>query len=457
MTCSKTFHRKLAILACWALASSFSLAACNEEEESPGEDDCALTDSCDQENPGDESGTSGGGGDDKPGETSQWPEINTMEYLSLYNFIPSGAFAIKTASGDKARFVAKSKDGSLITADIEWDESSEDHRTVSNWKIWHDDMYYWVMHDLIGDEVKSDRFYTLSLKYPGSSVTAPKMMRMESPWGGYAYGQVGDAAGSVLLFYYNFAAFVNDGAKDEAVFEKDDVVAGIPCKKYSHSSDFFGYVTKDEWWILDNGFCIKRNLWLNGELEGVQSFELVLAEMEPESYDAVTQKYARFRNQIEPEIPPVAGMLKATEGVAGGEWIGPDGFLEWTAGGIDFMVNFRALEWEGYPVHQVHVQFKAGTDLAEATEAYKAEIMKIPYMAPDFIGTGCMEFEGCNYSCQWPYHNDNNRPDGIGYTEYEIQTSGDSDPACEESNSQLNITPSTPLRIFIQYIDEIVV
>lgn len=411
-------HRYLAFLAIWAL--SFALTACDEEEEGF--------------------------------EGADWSDVNTQEYLPLYNFIPDGAFALKTASGDTARFVAKNKDGSLITADIEWDESSERHKTVSNWKIWHDDMYYWVNHDLIGDEVKTDRFYTLSLKYPGSSVTAPKMMTINAPWGGYASGQVGDAT-AILLFYYNFAAFVNDSRKDEAVFEKDDVVAGIPCKKYSHTADFLGYVTKNEWWILESGVCIKRNLWMNGELEGVQSFEVVLAELKTATYDEVTQKYARFRHQIKDEIPPVAEMLKATEGVAGGEWIAPGGFLEWTAGGIDFMVNFRALNWDGYPVSQVHIQFKEGTDLPEATEAYKAAIMEIPHMAPDFIGTGCLELNGCNYSCQWPYHNDNHQADGIGYTKYEIQTSGDSNPDCSDAP----LKPSTPRLIYIEYVDEIIV
>ena len=421
MVHSKLHHRRLALCVAWALALSFSLSACDEEEE----EDCALTNLC--------------------GDPSQAPRVDTSKYLDFYNFIPDGTFAIKTAKGDVARFVSKNKDGSLITADIEWDESSKSHKTVSRWKVWHDDMYYWVTHDLIGEkDNKIDRFYTLSLKHPDSSVTAPKEMSISTTLGGWPSGQVSDATG-MFLFYYNFAAFVNDPKKDKAVYEKDEAVAGIPCKKYSYSTDFGGgFTTKREWWVLGNGFCLKSNFYMNGELEGVQSFEAVLAEFDTKTYDGVTQKYARFRSQIKDEIPPVAEMIKATEGVAGGAWIAPSGYLPWTAGGIDFMINFRALNWKNYPVANVHVAFKEGTMLEEATEAYKAAIMAIPSMR-QLESSWCLTDATYDTGCTWKYDNQTDDcGDGYSYFKYQIQTQG-------AGGENYVTTPTMPMQIFMGF------
>lgn len=413
--------RRHALYSVWAITLLFAFAACDPEEDNPSEGDDSVN--C--------------------METKSCGSVQNGDYLAMYDFIPNGVFAIKTVSGDSARLVAKNLDGSLITADVNWNEQSDNYKTVSKWKIWHEEMYYWVNHDLIGDkENKTDRWYTLSLKYPGSSAADPKELSIDTPWGGFGSGIVGSA--NPFMLYYNFTNLVNFRNKDEVVFEKDDVVAGIPCKKYTFSTEFSGFITKREWWVLDNGFCLKHNYWNNGELAGVESFEVVLAELDTETYDAVTQKYARFRNQIKAEIPPVAEMLKATEGVAGGEWIAPAGFIPWTAGGIDFMVNFRALNWENYPVHEVHVKFKEGTDLKDATEAYKADIMSLPSMR-ELDDSGCINVSGYDMGCIWKYNNQTDEcGDDYSYSTYKINTQGAGGEGVER-------TPSTPSEIFMRF------
>ncbi|MDR0965628.1 MAG: hypothetical protein LBM75_03855, partial [Myxococcales bacterium] len=445
MTPNKPLYLGLAV---WTLALLVAVSACDSDEDP---DDCLLTDSCGSlEKPnGDNTGNNNNGnnnnnnGGNDSEDTSQWPKPGTT-HADVYNFLPQGVFIFKnqtTNSMDigKGDLIAKNADGSLITASVQ--DLDTDSYTVRDWAIWtKDGMYYKVDRKTKGeDENKHDLFYTISLKHADSTAATPKTAQISVPWGSYGAGAVAD--GSPLTFKvsgFNLLSFVNSSVKDEAVFEKDESIAGVLCKKYVYED-----VLKYEYWIMDNGLALKRNVYLpNGDLEEVMSFETVIAELDTSSYDAVTQKFARFSNQISPAITePVADMFKMTEVVHGGEWIAPDTFLEWTYGGFDVMTIFRDDNWEGHPEHQVHVSFPAGTAMATEVAAYQASIMAIDGMVQT-SGANCDPATN-SIGCEYKYNNSNYQSQDCGSSwEFAIQTWG-----------EVMGTPSTPDSIYIRLVD----
>ena len=366
-----------------------------------------------------------------------WAKVNTANFGEYYDFFPTGTFLVQREGESIAYLFAKNADGSLITSKIEKNPSAQAFNQNHEYRIWHEDMYWWVNHEYryaetggwIGSgEIVGDIFYTLSLKTPDGTIRNPQRMTIDAPYGGVAAAVAADF--NPLRIIAPFDAFVNSYNRDEAVFEKNDVVAGIPCKKYVSESSLF----KSEWWILENGFCLKNSSVLNGQVTVI--FEVYEAELNTSTYDYVTQKYGKF-GQVN-AIPPVTSMVKATEGIQGANWIAPASFLPWTAGGFNIMVNFRALDWEGFPVHQIYIGFPDGTDMPTALNAYKAEIMKIPNMR-ELPGNG-----STTLARTWKYNNQTE--DAESYWYFELR-----------SMSGLANMNGNPYQIFIQLIDVIFV
>lgn len=360
--------------------------------------------------------TGGGNGSGTGGGTGGgWSKVNTANFSEFYDFIPCGTFIFQEKDADIAYLIAKNADGSLITSKIYKNPSSQSLNQNYEYRIWHEDMYYWVNHDYLyskpdgwidAGEITGDLFHTLSLKTPGGTVRNPQRMTVDAPYGGVASATAGDT--NPLNLVCPFDKFVNmydANIRDNAVFEKNEAVAGIPCKKYVYETSS----SKSEWWLLDNGCCLKYSTSFAGYSGG---FDMLQAELNTPTYDYVTQKYGNF-GQVN-AIPPVADMIKATEGIQGANWIAPASFLKWTAGGFNIMCNFRALDWEGYPVHQVYIGFPKGTAMPDALSAYRAEIMKIPNMKePSHKGMSGM------YDT-WEYNNNTDEADG--YWSFELRS-----------------------------------
>ncbi len=322
-------------------------------------------------------GPDGGVGTD--GSTAKWPSVEITQFLPVYELLPKGVVVAKDGSGNTGALFAKNDDGSLIVAELEYDSGATAYKYASKWEIWHADMYYKVEDSVFTSKagVKSDRFITGNLKTPGGKVTSPKTLVLNTPYGGSTTASVSDM--TPLISALPFLYFVNDSQNASAVFEKDDVVAGISCKKYVYQTST-PLTVKKEWWILENGFCLKHTSTLNGTLN--VAFEVSQAELNTPSYDYVTQKYAKFKDQVG-SVPAVGSMLKVADAVSGGAWIPADpssDFLPWSAGGIGLMVAFRALDVTGNPYHQVFFSFPAGTDKAADLAQYKTQILQIPKM-----------------------------------------------------------------------------
>jgi hypothetical protein len=344
-----------------------------------------------------------------------WSKVNTANFSEFYDFIPCGTFIFQEKNADLAYLIAKNADGSLITSKIYKNPSSQSLNQNYEYRIWHEDMYYWVNHDYLyskpdgwtgAGEITGDLFHTLSLKTPGGTVRNPQRMTVDAPYGGVASATAGDT--NPLNLVCPFDKFVNmydANIRDNAVFEKNEAVAGIPCKKYVYETSS----SKSEWWLLDNGCCLKYSTSFAGYSGG---FDMLQAELNTPTYDYVTQKYGNF-GQVN-AIPPVADMIKATEGIQGANWIAPASFLKWTAGGFNIMCNFRALDWEGYPVHQVYIGFPKSTAMPDALSAYRAEIMKIPNMKES-------SHKGMSgiYDT-WEYNNNTDEADG--YWSFELRS-----------------------------------
>lgn len=460
-------HRRPSRLSalCLALGFAFTTACLSEEEE-----DCEVTGTCESSNNNDSNNNDSNNNDnsqsgDESGDNQgnsqcnadlPWPCVDTSDPAAIYDFLPYGVFGFKKPNDDTVELIAKNLDGSIITADIKWDEEHDNHNTIQTWKLWVDDMYYWVNHEIVGEDAgQRDQFWTLSLKNPGSTPQNPASFKLDTAWGSDAGGAVFPGHNPYFLRddYADFIVRAHQSlaGADGIEFEKDDEVQGIPCKKYIYR-DYTGKIS-DEWWILDNGFLLKHNSWSTWkdepEIIGSDSLELIFYEFDTATHDDVLQKYGRFRNQIGDTIPPVADMFKVTEAVAGGEWIAPESlYLPWTAGGIDFMIVMHKsnADPETSKPNSVRVYFKEGIDLREELDAYMEEIMKIEGMVLDSNDLG---YDGCaepivagdgttaDFGCHWEY--DNYDASGCGWFQYyKIWTEGTG-----INNSSVPTTPST--------------
>ena len=471
-------HRRPSRLSalCLALGFAFTTACLSEEEE-----DCEVTGTCESSNNNDSNNNDSNNNDnsqsgDESGDNQgnsqcnadlPWPCVDTSDPAAIYDFLPYGVFGFKKPNDDTVELIAKNLDGSIITADIKWDEEHDNHNTIQTWKLWVDDMYYWVNHEIVGEDAgQRDQFWTLSLKHPDSTPQNPVSFSLDTAWGADAGGAVFPGHNPYFIRddYTDFVYRVHQSMAGATgiEFEKDDEVSGIPCKKYIYR-DYTGKIS-DEWWILDNGFLLKHNSWSTWkdepEIVNSDSLELIFYEFDTATHDDVLQKYGRFRNQIGDTIPPVADMFKVTEAVAGGEWIAPESlYLPWTAGGIDFMIvmhNSNADPETSKP-HSVRVYFKEGIDLREELDAYMEEIMKIEGMVLDSNDLG---YDGCaepivagdgttaDFGCHWEYDNYGSQDCGW-FQYYKIWTEGTG-----INNSSVPTTPST---MYLQSVDIICV
>lgn len=476
-------HRRPSRLSalCLALGFAFTTACLSEEEE-----DCEVTGTCESSNNNDSNNNDSNNNDSNNNDNSQsgdesgdnqgnsqcnadlpWPCVDTSDPAAIYDFLPYGVFGFKKPNDDTVELIAKNLDGSIITADIKWDEEHDNHNTIKTWKLWVDDMYYWVNHEIVGEDAgQRDQFWTLSLKHPDSTPQNPVSFSLDTAWGADAGGAVFPGHNPYFIRddYTDFIYRVHQSMAGATgiEFEKDDEVSGIPCKKYIYR-DYTGKIS-DEWWILDNGFLLKHNSWSTWkdepEIVNSDSLELIFYEFDTATHDDVLQKYGRFRNQIGDTIPPVADMFKVTEAVAGGEWIAPESlYLPWTAGGIDFMIvmhNSNADPETSKP-HSVRVYFQEGIDLSDALTDYMEQIMAIEGMVLDSNDLG---YDGCaepivagdgttaDFGCHWEYDNYGSQDCGW-FQYYKIWTEGTG-----INNSSVPTTPST---MYLQSVDIICV
>ena len=397
------------------------LGACGGGEDEEGPDESGVTDAGHSSGDAGHSGSDASTQGDASEEEGRWPKIKSDDYAAFYEFIPEGAFAIRTLNGEVARMVAKSADGSITVAELSAKKADDAHwKQVKSWSIWKDHEYWNLHHDTIGSgENKQDRFFLDHMTDEKSD--AAKAPRMVHPTEGYQWHTTNVTIDSInpLLFYYNYLDFPSD----QAEYAGDVEIMGVTTHKYVTSNSS----ATAEWFVLDNGFCVKKNFrwaWSEEEWDKTESFEPVILELGSKDYDEVLQKYGVFYDQLDvTKTPAVSEMIVQTQADTSGAWIAPSHFQAWTHGSIDFAVNFRAMNWDNYPIYKIFVKMKPGTDLANEMEAYKTELLTIPDMALEGNGNGCLDVGGLDLGCTWEYSNDGDDCKAQ-YFFYRVKTAG---------------------------------
>jgi hypothetical protein len=277
-----------------------------------------------------------------------------------FNFMPVGTFLCQSVgSGSYDRLYAKCADGSLTSAEIA-NETDYFPGAVDDYQIWRGSNYYHVYYDT--DE---KAFYRSEGNFTAEhTLEETKLVGKVNPGGAYATLHGAPTYVNPLngLVASRFFSFITSDACEKAVFEKNETVAGIACKKY--------VLNGEAWWVLENGFCLK-----NVSAYGTTYFEVIEGELGTKDYNTVLMKY--YKDPAAVSIVPLESMPSLLH-LKDDAWIGgAANVIPWTASELDYSVaagNFKdgIIEWN-------IVTYYTEENIA-ALPAYEAKVLQIPDM-----------------------------------------------------------------------------
>jgi hypothetical protein len=286
------------------------------------------------------------------------------------------AFETKSWNGDIDVY-AKAADGSFTHSEIEGDEKSSNYGKTTEYRVWEGENYHGIYHTN-DTKARTTRYWQVLGEYPGQTLTQDAevipgaLMGMANPHGVYE-GQPARIS-TFTTATTPFVKFITSDDCERAVFEKNDAVAGIPCKKYVYDN---GY-SINSYWVLDNGFCLKYD---SDSEYAMTDFYLSEAETTAPTYDYVIGKYYRGRDVYSAPVPlaqmqPLTHMHLGGWAAASQTWVIP-----WTAGGINYMTMWYEFRNGARILHtyDVNLDMTAFTDAQRI--AYFAQVKAIPDMA----------------------------------------------------------------------------
>jgi hypothetical protein len=326
----------------------------------------------------------------------------------VIDFFPEGVYVYEWEDkswNNDIELYAKASDGSFTFSEINGDPKSPYYEDVGNWYVWKDESYHSVNYT---NDTKDPvtRYWQVQGDFPGENLTQStdtktgmKAVAVSAPWGGTASAAPSETTDGVSLLVQGiipYLSFIVSNDCENAVFEGNATVEGIACKKYS-VADYAG--EKTYYYVLDNGFCLKRD-----GSEGIGSwtdFSLKKGERTASSCDAVLQKYYR-NSRVHSSPTSIASMQILTHMHNGSEWLGGSSpgssgwVIPWTAGGIKWMSLFYDLG-KTFP-HTRTVELDPAKFSDADRQAYFAQVRAIPYMKvkSDSNVEGFVNFESNN-------------------------------------------------------------
>ena len=294
------------------------------------------------------------------------------------DFMPVGvyvyAYETESWNGDMDVY-AKAADGSFTFSEIEGDEKSSYYGKTNEFRVWEGENYHGIYHT--NDTKKQTTTYWQVLgEYPGETLTQDEtpavIMGMVSLKGVYEGKPQGVT--EFMPSITPFVKFITSDDCERAVFEKNDVVAGIACKKYVYNN---GY-SVNSYWVLNNGFCLKYD---SDSEYAMTDFYLSEAETAAPDCDYVIGKYYRGKDVYSAppqlsQIPPLTHMHFGEWAAAAQTWVIP-----WTAGGVNYMTMWYAFRNGTRVLHTYDIDLDQTAFTDAQRTAYFAQVKAIPDMS----------------------------------------------------------------------------
>jgi hypothetical protein len=317
--------------------------------------------------------TVGGSGSVSTGPFTKKTFKNERE---LYEFIPEGVFLFRSIT-TVDDLLAKCADGSFTRAEIRNPTTSGNSLDgkvgdILNYNIWQGVNHYRLFFQINGETNRTEYFRHegnfLAEHALGLCDTIKSITSSSNYYTGLSLAISALSAFSVLYMkQWSFAYFICNDDCETATYEKDDIVAGIACKKYVKNNR--------QYWVLPNGFCLKIVNY------GTTVLEVIEGSLSTTTCDAVLQQYYKDPDITTPSIvplssiPTIALLKEAAMVSSSNSWVVP-----WTAGNIyiSFAVgNLKdgMTKWE--------IQFKDVLPTDAQVAEYEARVKQIP----DFIVT----------------------------------------------------------------------
>ena len=319
-------------------------------------------------------------------------------HLDYYNFMPQGVFLFRDI-GSWDNLIAKCTDGSITLATISnYNSDRWKVGDINDYHIWHGTNHYKIFFEI--DDQNQTRYFRHEGNFTSeNTLGVSEKVGMIATSSNYYTGITASPNYTNIfpppMSGWDFTCFIKSNDCETATFEKNDVVAGIACKKYVK-----GVLS---WWVLDNGFCLKHTY------NDIVRLDLVKGSFNAPNYDAVLQEYYKDPDITTPSVVPLASMpsvviLKDKAFVQGG-------YLPWTAGNFKYSYSAGNLKdgmikWE--------IELDSGVTAAQLNE-YVSRINQIPNMTQTSGASTAMSFswEGDN-SCISSGYCPNEHPHLIG-------------------------------------------
>jgi hypothetical protein len=292
----------------------------------------------------------------------------------VMDFFPEGVFVYayenQSWNGDIDLY-AKGADGSFTYCEFNGDPESSYYNDVNEWRVWEGENYHGIYYT---NKENVTHWWQVKGEYPGETLT-----QSATKYFGAVYeGNPADAWISILSMT-PFIRFITSNDCETAVFEKEETIAGIPCKKYTIAG--YGGTTAS-YWVLENGFCIKYD---NTAEYAMTDFYLVKGELGIANYDAVLKKH--YHNSHTFSDPTSVADMQILTHMKKGEWLASSGppegvsnwVIPWTAGGINHITLWYDLGKTFPHTYSLNLDQREITDAERL--AYFGQVKAIPYMA----------------------------------------------------------------------------
>jgi hypothetical protein len=330
----------------------------------------------------------------KPGgNTASFQKKTFSSFRDFYDFIPQGVFQIR-GMGTWDDLIGKCADGSLTMSEISSTASGQwEVGDIAEYRVWKGANFYRVFFS-VDDETKKTQYFTHKGEFTSDKTlgTSDKVgyFSTATDWNTGNISVAGYGAGNVLsgeALFKTYTAFITSNDCETATFEKNDAVAGIPCKKYVKGAK--------EWWVLDNGFCLKYvDNNINSDYGNPVLHEVVKGSLTAPDADAVLRDYYKDPDITSPPTPlaemPHTLICKEAAMVATDGWVVP-----WTAGNINF--SYSAGNLKDGMVRWV-IMFQKVVPVAQQVNEYIDRVMQIPNMVCTYNNTK-------EYSILWEGNN----------------------------------------------------
>ena len=290
---------------------------------------------------------------DNPNNPSLFTKRTFNSVKDYVDFMPVGVYVYDYENNTWKSDIdvySKTADGALIYGQIEDKEGSEYYGETIKFSVWKGSIFQGVHHRAGVDFHRTAYWKTLG-EFPGQILTQDQSTG-DIDGHGLRHATAGGHSRDIIFMegFTPFARFITSDDCEKVVFEKNDVIKGISCKKYVYKNGAY----TNSYWVLEDGFCLQ----FHSELFPATNFNLVEAETSAPNPDYVIENYYRAGDNPFPLVP-LAEMYILVHVNVGGGWIAPERemLIPWTDGGINYMILSYEFKNGGVFLHTYDIDF----------------------------------------------------------------------------------------------------